>query len=977
MFRFGINFPAQGRANLFEVKVMKLNLLTRWLSLIIGCLLVFVWGGASSNERELYFYFHNIEENGVQKSRITPHTPGGGVFDLTNIKRCSFPPGDDGGRGTDPEKIQIGDGSNNDIFIIHAADDVPGTCTKPDSMSHTVVEAFTGTTKFVPGASGGYENPNYSFNQGRAHWAYDATDGTLITNQIWYDGRLWWKWNGTLKDTLGDDKFHIDLIMEWNSKPYVVIFSTNDPAERVPVKPIDLEATPGDGQATLDWKPQIYGIDIKKYQYQQKQDSGNFGAWEDMKGSDDSTTSYIVENLTNGHMYTFKIRAVNDKGDGVESDTASAELDSVPSFGTAIADQNFVVGQVITTLQLPTATGGNGALTHTLTPTTVPAGLRFDPATRQISGTPTTMTQNPIPFTWKAVDSDAITADTDAAIITFTIAVAQDTPPSFGTQTIEDKSYWPGLDVHTQLPAATGGNGTPLEYTLTPQLPDGLSFNASTRRILGDPKESAMQSAVQYTYKVHDADSNRADSDAATLTFNISVTEPPAEVAALIDQSMDLILSEKARIIGGEIMTGVRSRVQNFMGPQVGGNTGMGVNSSAVMSAGSSREPVRMDAQQFVYSDHFPALVNAFSEGGSARNTFSVWSDATHNQFENDDSALSYDGEVSGFSFGLDTPLDEDVIGGVALSQYSGEVDYQSSDGRKGTQQIKATSVSPYFGLRTSDYVMWSFVGIGSGDFEVDQGDYSESSDLSLNTVGIGASGEVWRDDKTELHLIGDFALTELSVDAAGLIPDKYVSVHRTRLVVEASQRHQSSDGGVFKPSAEVGVVIDSGDGVTGTRLEIGAGVNYLTPSQRLTLSLSSYGLVKRNSSSEWGVRGSIHMQPEAGEQGLSFSVRPSYGASVRSVDRIWDNGRSDDVAGQRRYRPRLEAGLSYGFRIAGDRITLKPYSEISMSGNNRTVRVGTRLGYDSKLEMSLLGEREESASDVESSLHLQGGIRF
>ncbi len=966
-----------------EVKVMQFNLLTVRLSLIVGCLLVFVWGGASSNERELYFYFHDDGTN----STITPV---GQALDLVGLSRCTDQfkqVGNDGYKFQVQDTVNEGTGTNPDnkvIYAIHIQNPLhpnttPGTCYAPTSGEVKVIKSFDGASRYTPASGANWRNDpdsGFALVPDYAHWEYNHTDTTLHLNRVtWQD--TWWKWNGTLANTIGDADFHIDFYFEWNNKPYVVIFSTDDPAERIPVKPIELTATPGDGQATLNWKPQIYNIAITKFQFQQKQDNGQYSAWEDMTGSDGSTVSYSVDELANGHTYSFKIRAVNDKGDGAESNEASAELDGVPSFSGAIANQNYVIGQAITTLQLPTATGGNGRLTHTLTPTTMPAGLRFDPTTQQISGNPTTETVNPMSYTWKAVDSDTNTADTDAAILTFTIAVAQDMPPTFGTQTIEDKTYWHGLDVRTQLPAATGGNGTPLEYTLTPQLPDGLRFDASTRRILGETKESAMQNAVEYTYKVHDTDSNRADSDAATLTFNISVTEPPAEVTALIDQSMELILSEKARIIGGETMTGIRSRVENFMGPQAGGNTGMSVNSNAVMSSGSWREPVRIDAPNFVYSDRFPALVNAFTEGGLGRNSFSVWSNASHNRFENDNSALSYDGKVSGFSFGVDTPLGDGMVGGVTLSRFSGEADFRDGDDRTGWQEIEATSVTPYFGIRTSDYMMWSFIGIGSGDFDIKVDDYSESSDLSLNSVGVGASGEVWRDDKTELHLIGDFALTELSVDASELIPKKDVSVQRTRLVVEASQRHQSSDGGVLKPSAEIGVVVDSGDGVTGTRLEVGAGVNYLTPSQRMTLSLSSYGLVKRNSSGEWGVRGSIRMQPKAGEQGLSFSVRPSYGASVRSVDRIWDNGRTDDVAGQRRYRPRLEAGLSYGFRIAGDRTSLTPYSEISMSGNNRTVRVGARLGYDSKLEMKLLGEREKSADDVENSIHLQGGIRF
>ncbi|MYK13867.1 MAG: hypothetical protein F4050_07295, partial [Rhodospirillaceae bacterium] len=46
----------------------------------------------------------------------------------------------------------------------------------------------------------------------------------------------------------------------------------------------------------------------------------------------------------------------------------------------------YVVGTAIDTLNLPTASGGGGTLTYSLTPS-VP-GLTFDSATRRLSGTP-------------------------------------------------------------------------------------------------------------------------------------------------------------------------------------------------------------------------------------------------------------------------------------------------------------------------------------------------------------------------------------------------------------------------------------------------------------------------------------------------------------------------------------------------------------------------------------------------------------
>ena len=69
-------------------------------------------------------------------------------------------------------------------------------------------------------------------------------------------------------------------------------------------------------------------------------------------------------------------------------------------------------------LVLPEATG-EGTLSDTLTPSTMPPGMTWHPAPRTIVGTPTTVTVARTD-TWKATDSED-----DAATLTFTIAVAE------------------------------------------------------------------------------------------------------------------------------------------------------------------------------------------------------------------------------------------------------------------------------------------------------------------------------------------------------------------------------------------------------------------------------------------------------------------------------------------------------------------------------------------------------------------------
>ncbi len=71
-------------------------------------------------------------------------------------------------------------------------------------------------------------------------------------------------------------------------------------------------------------------------------------------------------------------------------------------------------------MELPAATGGDGTLSYTLTPTP-PAGLSFAAATRELNGTPST-SQVSTEYTYTVTDSDP--TDPDADTLTFMIKVA-------------------------------------------------------------------------------------------------------------------------------------------------------------------------------------------------------------------------------------------------------------------------------------------------------------------------------------------------------------------------------------------------------------------------------------------------------------------------------------------------------------------------------------------------------------------------
>ena len=192
---------------------------------------------------------------------------------------------------------------------------------------------------------------------------------------------------------------------------------------------------------------------------------------------------------------------------------ATVAADTEPSFGDAtIADKDWIENGEIVAFDLPAATGGNGTLTYALSPA-LPGGLAR--AERRVSGTPNAAAAR-TQYTWTVTDADG-----DEAELTFHATVAADTAPSFGDSTIADRTWTQHQAITAfALPAASGGDGD-LTYALAPDLPAGLTRDATTRGVSGTP--SAALAATTYTWTATDADGDRAQ-----LTFTAAVNAIPS-----------------------------------------------------------------------------------------------------------------------------------------------------------------------------------------------------------------------------------------------------------------------------------------------------------------------------------------------------------------------------------------------------------------------------------------------------------------
>ena len=238
----------------------------------------------------------------------------------------------------------------------------------------------------------------------------------------------------------------------------------------------------------------------------------------------DTQTRQLTGTPTSPGTYsmTYGVTDADDNTKDVDADTISFTItvapDTAPSFTGRVSDLDYTAGTEVSRLTLPAATGGNGPLIYSLTPT-VP-GLRFSPQTRQLTGTP--MSPGAYSMTYGVTDADDNTADIDADTISFTITViAPDTAPSF-SDGVSDLNYTVGTAISSAtLPTATGGNGM-LTYFLTPTVPS-LRFAQATRQLTGTPTAAG---TYNMTYRGIDADANTADIDADTIWFTITVVVP-------------------------------------------------------------------------------------------------------------------------------------------------------------------------------------------------------------------------------------------------------------------------------------------------------------------------------------------------------------------------------------------------------------------------------------------------------------------
>ena len=379
------------------------------------------------------------------------------------------------------------------------------------------------------------------------------------------------------------------------------------------------------------------------------------------------------------------------------------------------------------------------------------------------------------------------------------------------------------------------------------------------------------------------------------------------------------------------------------------------------------------------------------SSGAPAEWTF--WGHVDRQSFDGSD----YDGDLVSVYIGADAKFGDNWLAGVAISRSSGDADYEfSSAMASGTGDIDTDMVSilPYVHFAIDDKAeLWAATGFGWGDIDLKRSATAQESeaDLSMWMIAAGgrrtlASGADWN-----FGLTGDAGVLQMDADdGVGLLDDMDVSVGRVMIAFEGERIISSEGGNVFSVFGQVGGRHDSGDGDTGSGVELAGGVRYDTQG-RVSIEAKArlLSLHSADSYEENGVSISAMVRPRSDGSGMSLAVSSYMGTGMNGTNQSLEQGYgypgSVENFGYERDTWGMDAQLGYTVRVQRLDGLLTPFARFDMAGRDgRGMQMGLRYdlanpGKGTMLNLEFSGgqEYDRFRRETNNMVQLRGELRF
>ena len=530
-------------------------------------------------------------------------------------------------------------------------------------------------------------------------------------------------------------------------------------------------------------------------------------------------------------------------------------LDLVPEFGVAhIPDLLLEANEEMEPLALPEATGGDGALSYALD-AELPAGLRFDAATRVISGLPTqpALARS---FEYTATDSDLV--EPDVATLTFSIAVE-----------------------------VSAAERAVLNDALAAQ---GRAFLTSSTSAIGErfraPADAPRRAPAA------DCPEERDDSDCtapgraatalnafATMFASQAGATGPSEGRHSAFPSADRrFLRNDARLV--RLTAHREGRMPSLQG-------------------GSLQRPdwnlgQMLQGRSFSMPLSSVDDLNGNGEGEAAtEHRWTLWGAADTQAFNNPAEAGRFDGDVTSMFMGIDRRFgDGSWLAGAALSASGGETNYAAS-GREGRLETRLAGFHPYVWTEMSWGLEWWLIGgIGAGEATDLQGAMSDepgaagasatTANLTMNMAATGLRLPLRQQGSIEFALVGGAGMLTLRTDDSDRILHAVsgleTEVSQGRLGIEVSRT-----GTGLLPYLRLGARSDAGDGVTGTGMEAVTGVRYGSgwlDFEAQARWLGAHSKQEHDGYEEFGGMARLTVKAREDGSGLQLTVAPTWGQS-------------------------------------------------------------------------------------------------